>query len=99
MTQKALSLDSVVRHAPDVLFRNLDGEAVIVDLKTGTYFGLDPVGTCIWAALQQPGTLRRALEAVLAGFDVKREVAEPDLLSLAGELRDKGLLELLPDRK
>jgi hypothetical protein len=29
----------------DVLFRDLDGEAVILNLRTGTYFGLDELGT------------------------------------------------------
>jgi len=32
----------------DVLFRELDGEAVLLNLKTGIYFGLNPVATRMW---------------------------------------------------
>ena len=44
------SLDSLVR-ADNVLYQELQGEAVLLNLKTGAYFGLDPVGTGILAAL------------------------------------------------
>ena len=30
------------------LFQELQGEAVLLNLKSGVYFGLDPVGTRIW---------------------------------------------------
>ena len=38
------------RH-PDVAFRIIDGEAVLVDSKAGTTFVLNAVGSCVWAAL------------------------------------------------
>lgn len=41
------SLTSRVRIRDDVLSRDLQGEAVILNLNTGLYFGLDPVGTRI----------------------------------------------------
>ncbi|MCK6481026.1 MAG: PqqD family protein [Planctomycetes bacterium] len=87
-----LTLDTVVRHGEEILYRDLDGEAVLVDLRSGHYFGLDPVGTRIWIALERPAPLRRALDTVLAEFEVAEEVAGPDLLRLAGELLGRGLL-------
>ena len=87
-----IGLDTVVRHGDDVLYRDLDGEAVIVDLRTGTYFGLDPVGTRIWVALEGEGPLRRALRAVLAEFEVDEATAAGDLLRLAGEMLERDLL-------
>ena len=39
---------SVFVPAPDVVVRDLDGEAVVLDLATGTYFGLNDAGTRIW---------------------------------------------------
>jgi hypothetical protein len=44
--------------------RDLEGEAVILNLESGTYFGPDKVGTQIWTLLQEDGSLRRAFEAV-----------------------------------
>lgn len=94
-----VTMESVLAHAEEVLYRDLDGEAVIVDLKSGTYFGLDPVGTRIWVALEEPGPLRRALEVVLEEFEVTEEVASADILRLAGEMIGKGLLHPVPGGK
>ena len=40
-----------LRGPNDVIYRDLDGGAVILNLKTGTYFGLDTVGTRMWALI------------------------------------------------
>ncbi len=39
--------------SPDVVFRDLDGEAVILDLVSGTYFGLNEVGTRVWRLVDE----------------------------------------------
>jgi hypothetical protein len=89
-----ISLDSTVRPQEDVLFRELDGEAVLLDLGTGTYFGLDRVGTRIWLLIEEHGSLRRVLAAMLAEYDAAHDVLERDLLRLTGELVDKGLCQV-----
>lgn len=86
------TLETVLRRSPDVVHRNLEGEAVLVDLRTGSYFGLDPVGTRIWESLTNGAPLRTVLEVVLDEFDVAEAVARSDLLRLAGELLQKGLV-------
>lgn len=91
-----LTLDTVVRPVADVLWRDLEGEAVLVDLRSGTYFGLDPVGTRIWASLEKGVALREALRAVLEAFEVPEERAREDLLALAERLVAKRLLEVAP---
>ena len=45
-----ISLNSRVRILDDVLFQELQGEAVLLNLKTGVYLGLDQLGTQIWLA-------------------------------------------------
>ena len=41
------------KHSPDVVFRDLEGEAVILDLASGTYFGLNEVGTRVWRMVDE----------------------------------------------
>jgi hypothetical protein len=36
---------------------NLAGEAVILNTKSGIYFGLKPVGARIWELVQEPRTI------------------------------------------
>jgi len=52
------SLDRSVRVGKDVMFRELDGEAVLLNLESGKYYGLDPVGSRIWQFVQQTPLLR-----------------------------------------
>jgi len=86
-----LTLDQMVAVSEDAVFRELDGEAVVLNLETGMYFGLDTVGTVIWQAIEPRGTLRQALDRVVADFAADPATVESDLIELAGNLLDKGL--------
>lgn len=90
-----ISLDTRVRVSEAVVFRELDGEAVILQLDEGVYFGLDPVGTRLWQLIEGQGLLRGALQAGLAEFDVRPDVLERDLIDLVRQLADKRLVEVV----
>lgn len=81
-----------VRLLPDVVSRVVAGEALIIELKSGHYFGLDPVGTRIWELIGAGKTFGGILEGVLAEFEVQPERARADLERLLGELDEKGLI-------
>src|SRR5262249_1448164 len=55
VTMSRPTLASVVTIDPDVTFRELGGEIVILNLETGVYFGLDQWGARIWRPLESPG--------------------------------------------
>jgi hypothetical protein len=78
--------------AKDVFFKTLGDEEIILDMKTGRYFGLNPVATFIWQGLLQNKTLHQ-IEIEMAGyFEVEIEEARRDLHDLARDLREHGLL-------
>ena len=87
-----ISLDNRVAIHQDAVFRELDGEAVILQLEAGMYFGLDPVGTRLWQLIETHGQLRPVLEAALEEFDVPPDVLERDLIELVSRLSEKELL-------
>ena len=87
-----ISLDDRVAIHQDAVFRELDGEAVILQLEAGMYFGLDPVGTRLWQLIETHGQLRPVLEAALQEFDVSPDVLERDLIELVSRLSEKELL-------
>jgi hypothetical protein len=88
------SLDQRVRISDDAIFRELDGEAVILHLDSGMYFGLDPVGTRLWQLIAQHGHLHPVFEAAIEEFAVDPAVLERDLLDLVAALSEKGLVTL-----
>jgi len=87
-----ISLNSRVRIQDDVLFQELQGEAVLLNLKTGVYLGLNQAGTRIWQLLQDDGSLSRVMEVMLREYDVTREKLAQDLLDLIGQMEQQGLL-------
>jgi Coenzyme PQQ synthesis protein D (PqqD) len=83
-----------LRVPDDVIHRDLDGEAVILNLKTGTYFGLDAVGTRMWMLIGELGERDKVLEALLAEYEVDGQQLWGDFDGLVAQLVDHGLLEL-----
>lgn len=87
-----LSLGARLRVSDDVVFRELDGEAVVLNLGSGMYFGLDEVGTRVWSLIEAHGDLRSVYNALLDEYDVAPEILERDLVGLVSEMAEKGLL-------
>lgn len=77
----------------EVVAREVGGEMVLLDLNSGQYFGLDPVGGRIWQLLSEgPRTLAELCDAIEAEFDAPRTTIENDLLALAKQLSDQELI-------
>ncbi len=89
-----LSPDSVVKVAPDVLFSEVQGEAVLLNVKTGTYFGLNQVGTYIWTSLEESVTLRVLQEKLVEQYEASPEQVWADLVALITDLHDRNLVGL-----
>lgn len=99
MAEIEISLESRVAIDGDVVSRELEGEAIILNLESGTYFGLDSVGTRIWLLLQEDGSLRRTFEILRQEYDVEQERLKADILRLVEELRSNDLLSVAPPEK
>jgi subtilisin family serine protease len=90
----AIDRRTVVCASPDQVSCELDGEAAVLSLATGTYFGLDDTAAVVWAAIQAPAAVAAVVAAVVAAYDVPAEQAEADVIAFLGELREQGLLEV-----
>lgn len=90
-----LTLDSLVVPSEEAVSRDLDGEAVILDLATNRYFGLDQVGARVWCLVEGHGHLRTVFNTMLAEYNVTPERLEQDLMELVRTLVDRGLLRVV----
>ena len=78
---------------PDgVLISRLQEEAVILNLESERYFGLDDVGTRFLTVLTTSESIDSALQQLGAEYDVDPQVLRQDLLALVENLVDQGLL-------
>jgi hypothetical protein len=78
----------------DILISQVGGESVILNLKSEHYFGLDEVGTAMWAAITGSDSIQTAYEKLLSEYDVDREQLKQDLADLIEKLVDHGLVEI-----
>ena len=76
----------------DVMARPLGGETVILDLSSGTYFGLDRVGTRVWELLKEGKPLGDVCGTLLDEYEVSREQLEADVFDLARQLLERKLI-------
>ena len=65
--------------APDVLFRLVGDEGVLLNLNTTLYLGLNPVGTRMWNALTSAGSIQSAYDALLGEYEVEPAQLRADL--------------------
>jgi hypothetical protein len=82
---------------PDVLIQELQGESVLLNLKSGRYFGLDEVGTRMWAAVTAAESLEAACDVLLGEYDVDADRLHADLRALVEKLVENGLVEVRGD--
>jgi hypothetical protein len=87
---------SRVTTAPDVMFRIVGDEAVILNLKTELYLGLNPVGTRIWTVLNGAPSIHAAYESLLTEYGVEPERLRQDLDELLDKLLEQQLIEIAP---
>ena len=74
---------------------DLGGEAVILQLESGVYHGLNEVGAAIWALLREPKRVEEIQKAIVADFAVDAERCQRDVLALLRQLEAEGLIEVL----
>lgn len=80
---------------PDgVLVRELAGESVLLHLETESYFGLDEVGSRMWAVLTESPSIVLAFEALAAEYEVEPEQLRSDLETYIQKLVELGLLRV-----
>ena len=87
-----MRLDDRAWIPPHVLVKGLGDEAVLLDLGTEAYFGLNPVATRMWTLLTSSPTIGDALEALGVEYEVDAETLRGDLERFVDELRAKGLI-------
>jgi hypothetical protein len=81
-----------MRQSPDVVFRDLDGEAVILDLESGTYFGLNEVGTRVWQLVGEAQSEAQIVETLASEYEADRETIARDVAKVLEELGRRRLI-------
>lgn len=91
LEQKMLQ-SSVIVASSEQISSDLGEEAVILNLKSGVYHGLNEVGASIWKLIQEPRTIEEIKHKLLEEYDVEPEQCESDVIELLENLLAAGLI-------
>ena len=78
------------------VFTTLGGEAVILGMRDGVYYGLDAVGARVWELIALPRRVGDLVATIVAEFDVTPDRCERDVVALLDDLAARGLVRELP---
>ena len=86
------SVDTIVKVSPQQVSADLAGEAAILNLDSGVYYGLNKVGAFIWNKIQMPTRVGDIYDAVFDEFEVEWEQCRNDVDHLLQKLANEGLI-------
>ena len=92
-----MTLEDLVSRGPSALSAEIDGEVVALDIGKGVCYGLDPVGSRVWALIEQPVAVATVCQVLMREFDVDASTCEADVLDLFVQLRAEGLIAVRPE--
>ncbi len=87
-----IGLDTRIMVSSDQVSCRVEDETVILSLRTGEYYGLNPVAAQIWELLQQERSVAEVRDALLGMYDIDEPTCAGQVLAV---LRDMQSLELL----
>lgn len=90
--------DVIIKTTKDNIWRELDGEAVILNTKSGIFCGLNEVGMRIWQIVQELTYVRNIRDTLLGEYNVERHRCESELLALLQKMLDHGLIEIADEK-
>ena len=84
---------NITRH-PDMLSAEIGGEAVMMSIENGAYFGLNPIATRIWDLIEQPKTIAELIQTITDEYDVSAEQAADDVQEFVADMLERGIAQL-----
>ena len=91
-TDPPLGPDTVLARSDELLEGDIDGETVMMSIEQGTYYGLDPIGSEIWALLDTPRSVAEICATMGERYDVEPLECERDVLVFLRDLVSDGSL-------
>jgi hypothetical protein len=98
MVDRDILLSARLRLPEHVVHRTFVAETVVLNLQTGKYHGLNPMGGHMLDVLGDSPDVRTAAERVAAEYDQDPDMVEDDFVAFCSDLLDRGLIELEVER-
>jgi hypothetical protein len=77
----------------DITWREIDGDLVILDLRSSTYLTANATGTVLMRQLTEERTPQQLADALVDAFGIPEPRAQQDVQTFVDVLGEHGLLE------
>ena len=94
MSNNPLILSSVVTQSPELVSANIEGQTALMSITNGSYYGMDPIGSRVWALIAQPRSVSAVVDQLLTEFAVERPICEQHVLAFLQTLAAADLLQV-----
>jgi Coenzyme PQQ synthesis protein D (PqqD) len=89
-----LSFNSIVVASPEQVSCPLGDESAILNLKNSVYYGMNSVGTRVWALVKEPKRVGDVRDTIVNEYEVDSDRCGRDVLDLLEQMRGEGLIEV-----
>jgi hypothetical protein len=79
-------------NAPTVAWEAVEGEVIVINLGTGTYYSLAAAGALLWEGLAAGATVADCVAAVRERYEGDEQLVRRALDELIGDLKAEGLV-------
>jgi len=88
----SLGMASKVRPSPDAFFSQVSEEMVVLNLETGCYHSLNPIGAAIWGGLEGSQSVEDLCARLTEQYKADPEMVRADTLEFLDKLVERGLV-------
>ena len=79
-------------NSPNVIHETIEGEVILIDLKTGTYYSLRDSGAAVWHAIERGADEEEIRGALELRYDGSEQEMRDAVRALLGELEAESLI-------
>lgn len=95
LQETTIKPESIVAKTQDHVASDIDGETVLMSVRNDKYYGMDLVGSHIWALLEQPIEVATLCRTLTQEYSVAPNVCEQETLAFLQELAEENLVQLV----
>jgi hypothetical protein len=97
VTKQDLNGTSRIARSGELLEAEVNGEIVALSIDKGQCYGMNDVASRAWTLLAEPSSVREICETLTSEYDIDLATCETQIIDLLRELREEGLIQVLPD--
>ncbi|NBC83042.1 MAG: lasso peptide biosynthesis PqqD family chaperone [Bacteroidetes bacterium] len=94
---KTIHKNTRIKRKTDVISSQIDGEAVMMSLKNGEYYGLNETGSYIWDELVNESSVNKLVAQLTQQYEVDENTCLDEVTRLVYDLQKKDLIEVVEE--